>query len=100
MQVLWRVAGTLVDLMDEWRSLLPGGAASRAPPPETCASAEMDTARVEGFAISILCHTEVHVRKLLRNGYASTKPVFADWSTTYLRAVHLLLQLYSSAGEE
>lgn len=61
-QVLWRVAGTLVDLMDEWRGLLLGEAASRAQSPEPAGRPDMDIARVEGFAISILCHPDVHVR--------------------------------------
>jgi hypothetical protein len=60
MQVLWRVAGTLVELMDEWRALLAGGTASRAPA-EMTVSSGMDIARVEGFAFSILCHRDALV---------------------------------------
>lgn len=79
-QVLWRVAGTLEDLMDEWRGLLLGGAASQAPASETGASAEMDIARVEGFAVSILCHTDVHVRNLLSNQHSLRHPAPAHRS--------------------
>jgi hypothetical protein len=60
-QVLWRVAGTLVELMDEWRALLAGATAGRAPA-ETTVSSGMDIARVEGFAFSILCHRDALVR--------------------------------------
>ena len=61
-QVLWRVAGTLVDLMDEWRALL-AGAAGRTPA-EAGSPQGLDIARVEGFAISILCHTDAAVSVL------------------------------------
>lgn len=60
MQVLWRVAGTLVELMDEWRTLLAGATAGKAPA-EAAVSAGMKIARVEGFAFSILCHRDALV---------------------------------------
>jgi hypothetical protein len=63
-QVLWRVAGTLVELMDEWRALLAGATAGRAPV-ESTVSAGMDIARVEGFAFSILCHRDALVSSTL-----------------------------------
>ena len=59
-QVLWRVAGTLVELMDEWRALLAGGTASGLPS-AMAVPAGMDIARVEGFAFSILCHRDAVV---------------------------------------
>ena len=59
-QVLWRVAGTLVELVEEWRGLLAGSTAGRAPA-DTTMSAGMDIARVEGFAFSILCHRDAVV---------------------------------------
>lgn len=79
-EVLWRVAGTLVDLMDEWRGLLLSDAASRAQAPEAAGPVDMDIARVEGFAISILCHPDVHVRQ------AGIKVLFAA------RSLHQALQ--------
>lgn len=60
--MLYRVAHILAEVMAEWRGLLTGDGASRALLTEKIASADADVARVEGFALSILCHPDVHVR--------------------------------------
>ncbi len=60
------MAGILVDLMDEWRALLVGGTIGGVPA-EAAASSGMDIARVEGFAFSILCHTDATVSSPLCN---------------------------------
>lgn len=65
-QVLYRTAVILVEVMGEWRGLLVGEGAARALLSERAASPDVDVARVEGFALSILCHPDIHVR------YAST----------------------------
>ncbi len=65
-QVLYRTAVFLVEVMREWRGLLVGEGAAYTLHSERAAPPDVDIACVEGFALSILCHPDIHVR------YAST----------------------------
>lgn len=72
LQVLYKVALILVEVMGEWRRMLEDEQSWKGHQPHDAGALTLDLPRVEGYALSILCNNSVQacmLSALARHGF-------------------------------